>query len=252
MGDFHPIARSYAADTGEFVARLSLQPGTTLLDLGCGTGGLSIPAAQAGARVTGIDISPNAIARARQEARAAGASIAFEVGDAESLCLPDQEFTVTASMFGAMFAGRPERAVTEMLRVTRPGGWIAMANWTAEGWVGAMRDVHTTFAPPPGDLPSPFDWGEPWIVRERFGGRVSALTCVRRAIELRFDLPPAAVTEVFAMSYGPMVATLRAAAPEEASRMRSQITQLFTEHNCGRNDTTVLVGEYLDVLARVA
>src|SRR6476469_5995745 len=84
-GDFLPIARSFAPGAEEFIARLALRPGESVLDVACGTGNLAIPAARAGACVTGIDIAPNLIAQARHEARTAGLDVEFEVGDAEAL-----------------------------------------------------------------------------------------------------------------------------------------------------------------------
>ncbi len=121
-GDFLPIARSFAPGAEEFIARLALRPGESVLDVACGTGNLAIPAARAGARVSGIDIAPNLIAQARLEARTAGCVAAFEVGDAEALPFADDQFDTTVTMFGAMFAYRPERAAEELLRVTRPRG----------------------------------------------------------------------------------------------------------------------------------
>ncbi|HEX6616386.1 MAG TPA: class I SAM-dependent methyltransferase, partial [Gemmatimonadales bacterium] len=106
-GDFSHIARSYVAGAEAFIARLALHPGESVLDVACGTGNLSIPAAKAGARVTGVDIAPNLIAIAQEEARIAGRRIAFEVGDAEALPYADNRFDTTVTMFGAMFAYRP-------------------------------------------------------------------------------------------------------------------------------------------------
>jgi SAM-dependent methyltransferase len=118
-GDFLPIARSFVAGAEEFIARLALRPGESVLDVACGTGNLAIPAARAGACVSGIDIAPNLIAQARHEARTAGCVVAFEVGDAEALPYVEDQFDTTVTMFGAMFAYRPERAAVELLRVTR-------------------------------------------------------------------------------------------------------------------------------------
>jgi SAM-dependent methyltransferase len=251
-GDFLPIARSFAPGAEEFVARLALRPGESVLDVACGTGNLSIPAARAGARVSGIDIAPNLIAEARLEARAAGHAVAFEVGDAEALPYGDDRFDTTVTMFGAMFAYRPARAAAELPRVTRPGGRVAMANWTPEGFVGKMLRAHTAVVPPPAGVPSPLGWGQEDTVRERFGGAVDSLTCTRRTLELRFSFPPAAVTELFATCYGPTVATLRATDLGGASRLRDELTRLFQQHNRAADGTTVVAGEYLDVQARVA
>ena len=249
--DFHPIARSFAPGATDFISRLSLRPGEAVLDVACGTGNLAIPAARAGAQVTGIDIAPNLIAVARHEARTAGCDITFDVGDAEALPYAEDRFDTTVTMFGAMFAYRPERAAAELLRVSRPGGRVAMANWTPEGFVGHLLRAHAAVAPPSG-LPSPLEWGREASVRARFGDGVTSLTCTRRTLELRFPFPPARVTELFATSYGPTVTTLRAAGPEGARRLREEITRLFQQHNVATDGTTAVVGEYLDVQARVA
>jgi SAM-dependent methyltransferase len=223
-----------------------------VLDVACGTGNLAIPAARAGARVSGIDIAPNLIAQAQLEARAAGCTIAFEVGDAESLPYVQGQFDTTVTMFGAMFAPRPEKAAGELIRVTRRGGRVAMANWTPEGLIGQMLRAHVAVVPAPAGVPSPLEWGREETVRARFGDRVSAITCTKRTIELRFPFPPAAVTELFATCYGPTVMTLRATDPEGASRLRNELTRLYEEHNRATDGTTTVVGEYLDVQARVA
>jgi SAM-dependent methyltransferase len=251
-GDFQPIAKSFAAGAEAFIERLGLRPGETLLDVACGTGNLALPAARAGARVTGVDIAPNLIVQAQREARAAGRVIAFDVGDAECLPYETGRFDTTVSMFGAMFAYRPARASAELLRVTRAGGRVAMANWTPEGFVGKLLRAHAAVVPPPAGLPSPLLWGEEDVVENRFGDRVEALTCTRRFLELRFLLPPAAVTELFSTSYGPTVTTLRATDPVGASRLREELTRLFHDHNLAEGGTTTVPAEYLDVQARVA
>jgi SAM-dependent methyltransferase len=251
-GDFLPIARSFAPGAEEFVARLGLRPGESVLDVACGTGNLAIPAARTGACVSGIDIAPNLIAQARLEARTAGCVVAFEVGDAEMLPYPEDQFDTTVTMFGAMFASRPERAAGELLRVTRPGGRVAMANWAPDGFVGQMLRAHTALVPPPSGVPSPLEWGEEDVVRARLGRGVTSVTCTRRTLELRFPFPPAAVTELFTTCYGPTIATLRAIEPDGASRLRKALTRLFQQHNDATDGTTTVVGEYLDVHARVA
>jgi SAM-dependent methyltransferase len=251
-GDFLQIARGYVPGAEEFIARLALRPGESVLDVACGTGNLALPAARAGARVTGIDLAPNLIAEARLAARAAGLDIDFEIGDAEALPCIDHRFDTTVTMFGAMFAHRPERAAAELLRVTRRGGRVAMANWTPEGFVGGLLRAHVAVVPPPPGVPSPLLWGKEEVVRDRFRGGVTELACTRRTLELRFPFAPAAVTELFATCYGPTVTTLAATGPEGASRLRAELTRLFQEHNLATDGTTAVASEYLDVQARVA
>lgn len=251
-GNFLPIARSFAPGAAEFIARLNLRTGDSLLDVACGTGNLAIPAAQAGARVTGVDIAPNLIAHARTEARAAGCTVDFDLGDAEALPYASGQFDNTVTMFGAMFAYRPDRAAAELMRVTRPGGRIAMANWTPEGFVGEMLRAHVAIVPPPQGVPSSLAWGKEDTVRERFGDGVTAITFNRRTIELRFALDPADVAELFATCYGPSVATINATDAAGARQLRSELTRLFQQHNMATDGTTAVASEYLDVQARVA
>src|SRR5512144_3120490 len=204
-GNFGEVAKIIETCAEAFIARLNLEPGMRMLDVACGTGNLAIPAARAGARVSGVDIAPNLIAEARLEARAAGCAVAFEIGDAEALPYIDGQFDTTVTMFGAMFAYRPDRATAELLRVTRPGGRVAMANWTPEGFIGKMLRAHTAVVPPPSGVPSSLEWGREEVVRARFGDGVTSVTCTKRTLELRFSSPPAAVTELFATCYGPPV-----------------------------------------------
>src|SRR5580698_965803 len=134
-GDFGQIAPFISGEAENFVARLNLKPGAQLLDVACGTGNSAIPAARAGGRVTGVDIAPNLLEQARVRAAAEQLEILFQEGDAEQLPYPDESFDFVITMFGAMFAPRPERVAGELMRVCRPGGQIAMANWTPEGFV---------------------------------------------------------------------------------------------------------------------
>jgi ubiquinone/menaquinone biosynthesis C-methylase UbiE len=129
-GEFGQIAKSIEQGAAEFVERLNLQAGARVLDVACGTGNLALPAAQAGAIATGVDIAPNLIEQAIANAEKAGLSPTFDVGDAEAMPYEDGSFDVVMTMFGAMFAPRPDVAAAELKRVCAPGGLIAMANWT--------------------------------------------------------------------------------------------------------------------------
>lgn len=155
-GDFGEVAR-YAAREGEtFVSRLSLKPGQRLLDVACGTGNATIPAARSGAQVVGVDIAPNLLDQARKRAEDEKLKVNFHEGDAEELPFGDAEFDVVISMFGAMFAPRPDRVAAELVRVTKPGGLIAMANWTPEGFVGKVFRATSKLSPPPPGIQPPY------------------------------------------------------------------------------------------------
>jgi hypothetical protein len=151
-----------------------------------------------------------------------------------------------------MFASRPERAAAEMVRVTRPGGRLAMANWTPGGFAGQIYRAHASMTAQLPGVPSPLDWGREEEVRARFGDAVSSVTFTRRTMELRFPAPPAEVTELFANCFGPTVAMLRELAADDARRLRREITRMFQLHNRATDGTTTVSAEFLDVQARVA
>lgn len=202
-GDFGQIARYSAQGAEEFVDRLTVKPGMQVLDVACGTGNLAIPAARKGARVTGADIASNLLDQARQRAAAEGLEATFETGDAEQLPYADGQFDLVMSMFGAMFAPRPERTASELCRVCRPGGTIAMANWTPEGFVGKTFRLTARHVPPPAGIPAPVLWGDEAVVRQRFGAEVSAIQTGRRTVLFDYPHPPRAVVEHFRNYFGP-------------------------------------------------
>src|SRR6476661_3248239 len=160
-GDFGQIAALSVKKAEEFVARTA------------------IPAARAGADVVGVDIAPNLLAQARERAAAENLPARFQEGDAEELAFADAHFDLVISMFGAMFAPRPDRVAAELLRVAKPGATIAMANWTANGFVGKSFQVTSKMSPPPPGLPSPLLWGDESVVRQRFSQAAAGGTCTR-------------------------------------------------------------------------
>ena len=174
-GDFGQIAKYYTGDAEEFINRLNLKPGMKVLDVACGTGNLALPAARAGAEVTGVDIAPNLVEQARENAKREGLDIKFDEGDAEALPYDDASFDAVVTMFGAMFAPRPELVAAELKRVCRPGGFIAMANWTPGGFIGQMFKTMSAHVTPPAGMPSPILWGVEENVRERLGEGISKL-----------------------------------------------------------------------------
>jgi SAM-dependent methyltransferase len=250
-GDFGRIARGYVRGAGEFIARLGLDAGERVLDVACGTGNLALPAARTGALVTGVDIAPNLLAQAEARAASERVSIKFDLGDAEQLPYADGEFETVVTMFGAMFASRPDRAARELLRVTRSGGRIVMANWTPAGFIGEMLRATVAYVPPPAGIPSPLLWGTEDAVRSRLGDGVASLTLTRRLMTFEYPFGPEQVVNEFRLWYGP---TLRAfAALDEVQRggLRRDLERLWTENNRAKDGTTRVQSEYLEVIATV-
>src|SRR5215831_13235780 len=174
-GDFGRIAQHTEREAADFVNRLDIAPGARVLDVACGTGNLAIPAARKGARVTGADIATNLLEQARGRAAAENLAATFDEGDAEQLPYSDASFDVVMTMYGAMFAPRPAMVAAELARVCRPGGLIAMANWTPQGFVGKSFAISASKLPPPEGVPAPVLWGDEETVRERLGPYASRL-----------------------------------------------------------------------------
>lgn len=251
-GDFGKIALFSAPGARDFVAELELRPGSRVLDIACGTGNLSIPAAQAGAVVTGVDIAPNLLEQARARAAAEGIKAHFVEGDAEQLPFGDASFDVVMSMFGAMFAPRPELVAAEMIRVCRPGGTIAMANWTREGFVGKTFAVNGRHVPPPEGLPSPLAWGDEANVNRLLGPGTKKVDCVRRTITMEYPFPPGEVLAYFRKYFGPTQTTYSRLDEAGQKALTEELEKVWQEQNEADGNTTRVSSEYLAVMAERA
>ena len=248
-GDFGEIAKFLATEAEGFINRLGLKPGTKVLDVACGTGNLSLPAARLGANVTGIDIAPNLIEQARANAAREGLKAQFDEGDAEALPYPDASFDATVTMYGAMFAPRPDVVAAELKRVTKPGGLIAMGNWTPTGFIGQMFKTVGAHVPPPPGMPSPVLWGMDEKVRERFGDGVSKIETTPRMVPFAFPFSPAEVVELFRVYYGPANKAFGALDEEKQGALRKDLEELWAKHNQATDGTTSVEAEYLEVIA---
>ena len=232
-----------------FLPRLRLEKGTTVLDVACGAGQIGIPAARAGATVTGVDIAPNSIAKAKERAAAEGLAAKFEEGDAEDLRFDEASFDVVCSLFGAMFAPRPERVAAELVRVCKPGGRIVMGNWTPSGFIGQMFKINGKHVAPPAGMPSPVLWGDEATVQERLGGKVQSVTMTRRMYPFTYPFPPAQVVEFFREYYGPTNRAFASLDADKQAALRADLDRHWIDHNKATDGTTYLESEYLEVEA---
>ncbi len=248
-GDFGRIAKQIAASGEEFIARLGLKSGDRVLDVACGSGNLAVPAARTGATVTGVDIATNLLDQARDRAKAEGLTIQFDEGDAELLPYDDASFDVVVTMYGAMFAPRPEMVAAELIRVCRPGGRIAMANWTPSGFIGQMFKTTAKHVPPPAGMASPVKWGDAETVRERLRNGVADLQLTPQICQFNFEFPPTDVVEFFRMYYGPTQRAFAALDESGQDALRKDLVELWSENNQAEDGTTHVEGEYLEVIA---
>ena len=248
-GDFARIAEATSGESEEFIARLNLQSEIKVLDIACGTGNLSIPASRAGACVTGIDIAPNLLDEARKRAAAENLKIQFDEGDAERLPYEDDSFDVIISMFGAMFAPRTDRVITELFRVCRPGGLIAMANWTPSGFVGQLHKIAGLYLPRAENPVLPFLWGDVAGLASLFGEAVTDLQCRRRLATLNFPFGVPETVEHWRESYGPTRSVFETIDETQQKRLRQDMEWLFSSKDISANGGTAIEAEYMEVLA---
>lgn len=250
-GDFGQIAQSIENFAEEFMARQPLRPGARVLDVACGTGNLAIIAARQGCVVHGIDIAANLLSQAHARAAGAGLAIDFKEADAEALPFANDHFDLTVSMFGVMFTPQPSVATAELGRVTKPGGQIALANWTPEGFIGKMFGVFKAHLPPPPvGVPSPMEWGHEATVQNRLQKGFTDVRLKRRIGLMRYPFPPAETVEFFRRYYGPTLRAFESLSPASQEALRRDLVELQTRHNSAKiPGHTEVAAEYLEVTA---
>lgn len=248
-GDYDRISAGFRHEAQTFVERLGPRPGQEVLDAACGSGNLTIPAARTGARVTGFDLVPALLEAAAGWAGREQLAITFRAGTVEELPFDDAQFDVVLSMFGLMFAARPERVMAELARVTRPGGRVALANWTRAGFVGRMLAMHVARVPPPPGFASPLLWGDEDTIRRRFDGRLWNVATTLRTLTFRYPHTPAGTAELFRAAYGPTVRTFEALDEDRRASLADDLSAHWARHHRPSASMTEVDAEYLEVVA---
>ncbi|MFF0449609.1 class I SAM-dependent methyltransferase [Streptomyces sp. NPDC004609] len=253
-------AWAHAADDVAARALAGLGPvrGATaphVLDVGTGSGPAVLAAVRAGAHAVGVDLEPGLLRIAESRARQSGAgagSARFVAGDAQALPFVTDAFDIVLSTFGVMFAPEPSQAASELVRVCRPGGLIAVASWTPDGIMGRIAPTarrhlgHRPHAADPG-----MRWGDPAQVRSWFAPLpVTVRTQVER-VRVRFPSVRHAVA-AFENKPGPL-REHRAALETMGlwQSARADLADLFAAHNRVTDGELVFDAPYLLVLGRV-
>jgi SAM-dependent methyltransferase len=228
-GDYVRISDLIRAQGDRLVEWSGLGPQDRVLDVAAGTGAASLPAAAEGARVTATDLTPELLEIGERRATERGLVLEWRPADASALPFPDASYDVVISAIGAMFAPDQQATADELVRVCRPGGTIAMANWTPGGSAGRFFGVMAPYVPssPPG--PAPTDWGDPDHVAALFGTRVTDLVTQPDVVEVDFAGGADELAELYLASFPPVVATLAGLEPEERLRFVSDLTQFFRD-----------------------
>jgi SAM-dependent methyltransferase len=252
VGDYPDIARTLTGVAETILARAEVGPGVSLLDVATGAGNVAIPAALAGAGVTGLDLTPRLLEVARERATDAGAEVSFIEGDAEDLPFDSDSFDRVTSCFGVMFAPRHELAAGELARVARPGAKIVVTAWTPEGLNGQMfKTVGSYMPPPPPELEPPVMWGNEDHVHSLFEPTGAELTFERHMVTFEHESAVSWV-EYNERVLGPTI--VAKAALESQGRwdaLREELVKLYTDANDSEDGMFRVRAEYLLTVARM-
>lgn len=214
-GDWDGFAKYVAPVGAVALERGLIGPGMRLLDVGTGSGGnVAIPAALAGARVVGADLTPEMFPHARRRAAEAGVEVEWVEADAQEMPFADASFDRVISTFGAMFAPDHARAAAELVRVCAPDGRIVMTTWVNDGFIGEMFKLTGSFMPPapPGVEPPPL-WGVPEHIEEAFAAAGVKPAIASETVTFEFPSVEEAV-ERYAADFGPFVAARTVLEPQ--------------------------------------
>jgi ubiquinone/menaquinone biosynthesis C-methylase UbiE len=250
-GDYTDVADRFVIPVGQAALEAAgIAPGTEVLDVAAGSGNPAIPAAQAGAQVTALDLAPSLVEIGRRRARDAGVHVDFVEGDAEALPFEDECFDVAVSVVGVQFTPRHELAARELARVVRPGGRIVLASWTPRGFIGQFLKTVAPRMPklPEGASPPPL-WGDEAHVRKLFAQASVQFEFERRYAEFSYG-SAAGFVDYMAHHYGPLLKARERLSPEGTwDELRHDLVALSERSNVA-TDGFSAESEYL--LARGA
>jgi len=246
-GDYPRVGNTLQIMAENLVEAANVHAGQRVLDVACGQGNAAIAAARRFADATGVDYAPNLLEQGRERAKAEHVPVTFVEGDAERLPCSDAEYDTVLSTVGVMFAPDQQRAGAELVRVTRPGGTIALASWTPDGLVGHMFKTIAKYSPPPAGVKSPMVWGTEAGLADIFGDRVKWISLTKRTFEFCYHTPEH-FSEWFRQHYGPitrLVATL-----DEATRAQfaADLADVPRQFNRATDGTLRAAGEHLQAV----
>lgn len=248
-GDYAAIARDLFWAVGpRIVERVGVSPVDRVLDVACGTGNAAIRAAEAGARVTGLDLTPELLEAGRVFADDAGVEVEWVEGDAEALPFLDESFDVVLSTFGCMFAPRHDLAARELARVLRRGGRLGICSWTPDSSIAEMmRSLMAVLPQSPGATQPPPLWGSEDHDRDLFAGSGIAVRCERERLDFRHRSVEQAL-QTYETIWGPfMKARELLEADGRWPILRNELAAVLDRRNTATDGTLAYAGEYLAV-----
>ena len=247
-GDYGKVAWLTVPLADQLCESANLRPGSTMLDVATGTGHVAIAAARRFCQATGIDYVPELVDTAHARATAEGLDIEFREADAENLPFPDASFDYVMSAIGVMFTADHQRAARELLRVCKPGGKVAVANWTPTGFVGQMLKTVGRYAPPPPGAQPPTRWGDEAAMRDLLADGSSEVSFSTHNAPQRF-LAPEHFADFFIAEYGPTLKAAEAQTDEDRAAFRDDLIAIAAESNQSTDGWLLCDWEYLVAVA---
>ena len=248
-GDFAVVASRIVLTAEHLVDTADLQAGWRVLDVATGSGNAALAAARLGCTAVGVDYVPSLLQTGRIRAVAEGLDVEFLEGDAESLPFEDSSFDAVTSVFGSMFAPDHAQAASELLRVSRPGGTIALVSWTPDGFVGELFRTVGAHVPPPAGVPSPMLWGTEDHLRTLFGEGICSLEVEERTFTWRFRSAEELVA-FFRRWYGPTLKAFAALEGDAQQALEDDLVALARRFDrLGGTDAIAIPATYIEAVA---
>lgn len=247
-GDYATVAARIQLIAELLIDAADIPAGSTVLDVATGSGNAAIAAARSQCAVTGVDYVGSLLERARARAAAEGLDVEFCEGDAESLPFADESFDAVVSVLGVMFTPDQERAASELLRVVRRAGTIALANWTPSSFIGEVLRTVGRRVPPPMGVRSPLEWGTEPRLAELLGSGVSALTVRPGQFVFRFRSAEEFVA-FFRSHYGPVRSAFATLDEDGQAGLERELTELAMRHHRRAGASLAIPSDYVQVVA---
>jgi SAM-dependent methyltransferase len=248
-GDFAVVGARIVIVAEQLCDTADLRAGWNVLDVATGSGNAAIAAARLGCNAVGVDYVPALLARGRERAAAEGLSVELLEGDAEALPFADDSFDGVVSVFGSMFAPDHEQAASELLRVCRPGGTVALASWTPDGFIGELFSTVGAHVAPPAGVPSPMLWGTESHLRKLFGDGIASLEVAERTFTFRFESAEEFVL-FFRTWYGPTLKAFAALEGGARDALERDLVALVRDWDrLGGNGAIAIPSTYAEAVA---
>jgi ubiquinone/menaquinone biosynthesis C-methylase UbiE len=247
-GDFSVVAARIVFQAEHLCETADVQAGWRVLDVATGSGNAALAAARRGCEAVGVDYVPALLERGRVRAAAERLEVRFVEGDAEDLPFADASFDAVLSIYGVMFAPDHRRAASELARVCRPGGRIALASWTPDGFIGETFRVFSRHLPPAPGLQPPVRWGDEAYLDTLFEPVAASVTHHRRTAVFRFRSAEENV-DFFRTYYGPTLRAFESLDPGPREALRNDLLDLARRYDRNGGTGPVAIGaDYLETV----